>query len=84
MASRMRMTPDQLTQALLKSGIHVNTLKSRIRADMTWQQLVRGRYQSILQIGEKDLVELKERLEALLRDVASSDARLNSTASPRN
>jgi peptidyl-prolyl cis-trans isomerase SurA len=56
MASRMRMTPDQLTQALLKSGIHVNTLKSRIRADMTWQQLVRGRYQSILQIGEKDLL----------------------------
>ena len=32
-----------------------------------------------VQNGEKDLVELKEHLEALLRDVASSDARLNST-----
>jgi peptidyl-prolyl cis-trans isomerase SurA len=56
MASRMRSTPEQLTQALSKAGIHVNTLKARIRADMTWQQLVRGRYQSILQVGEKDLL----------------------------
>ena len=57
MASRMRSTPDQLTQALSKAGIHVSTLKARIRADMTWQQLVRGRYQSILQVGDKDLLE---------------------------
>lgn len=56
MASRMRSTPEQLTQALTKAGIHVNTLKARIRADMTWQQLVRGRYQSILQVGDKDLL----------------------------
>jgi peptidyl-prolyl cis-trans isomerase SurA len=56
MASRMRSTPEQLTQALMKSGIHASTLKARIRADITWQQLVRGRYQSILQIGEKDLL----------------------------
>ena len=56
MASRMRSTPEQLTQALSKAGIHVNTLKARIRADMTWQQLVRGRYQSILQVGDKDLL----------------------------
>jgi peptidyl-prolyl cis-trans isomerase SurA len=56
MASRMRSTPEQLTQALSKAGIHVTTLKARIRADMTWQQLVRGRYQSILQVGEKDLL----------------------------
>ncbi len=56
MASRMRLTTEQLNQALAKSGIHPSTLKSRIRADVTWQQLVRGRYQSILQIGDKDLL----------------------------
>jgi peptidyl-prolyl cis-trans isomerase SurA len=56
MASRMRQTPDGLAQALLKAGIHANNLKARIRADMTWQQLVRGRYQSVLQVGEKDLL----------------------------
>src|SRR5207249_1220763 len=37
-------------------GIHPNTLKSRIRADQVWSQLVRGRYSSSLQIGEKDLL----------------------------
>ena len=56
MASRMRLTPDQLVQALAKTGIHPSTLKSRIRADVTWQQLVRGRYQSVLQVGDKDLL----------------------------
>ena len=56
MASRMRYTPDQLVQGLAKSGVHASTLKSRIRADIAWQQLVRGRFQSILQVGEKDLL----------------------------
>ncbi len=56
MASRMRATADQLTQMLAKGGVNANTLKSRIRADIAWQQLVRGRYQSILQVGEKDLL----------------------------
>jgi peptidyl-prolyl cis-trans isomerase SurA len=56
MANRMRLTPDQLVQVLGKSGIHPSTLKSRIRADITWQQLVRGRYQSTLQVGDKDLL----------------------------
>jgi peptidyl-prolyl cis-trans isomerase SurA len=56
MASRMRMTADQMTQTLAKSGIGPSTLKTRIRADITWSQLVRGRYQSSLQIGEKDVL----------------------------
>jgi peptidyl-prolyl cis-trans isomerase SurA len=56
MASRMRMTTDQLTQQLARGGVTPGTLKSRIRADMIWPQLVRGRYQASLQIGEKDLL----------------------------
>jgi peptidyl-prolyl cis-trans isomerase SurA len=60
MASRMRLTADQMTQTLAKSGISGNTLKSRIRADLTWSQLVRGRFQSSLQIGDKDLLTAKE------------------------
>jgi peptidyl-prolyl cis-trans isomerase SurA len=56
MASRMRMNPEQLTQTLAKSGINAATLKQRIRADITWPQLVRGRFQSSLQIGEKDIL----------------------------
>ena len=60
MASRMRLTPEQLTQQLARSGINVATLKHRIRADIAWPQIVRGRYQSSLQIGEKDIVTAME------------------------
>jgi peptidyl-prolyl cis-trans isomerase SurA len=56
MASRMRLNADQLTQLLAKSGVNAATLKHRIRADITWPQLVRGRFQSSLQIGEKDIL----------------------------
>jgi peptidyl-prolyl cis-trans isomerase SurA len=56
MASRMRLTSEQLTQVLAKAGVHPATLKRRIRADITWPQLVKGRFQSITQIGEKDLL----------------------------
>jgi peptidyl-prolyl cis-trans isomerase SurA len=60
MAQRMRYTPEQLVEGLAKAGIHVNTLKARIRADLAWQQLVRGRFQAALQIGEKDIVAASE------------------------
>ena len=43
MANRMRMTTDQLTQVLAKAGVNATTLKHRIRADIAWPQLVRGR-----------------------------------------
>jgi peptidyl-prolyl cis-trans isomerase SurA len=55
MASRMHQTADQLTQNLQKGGVNPQTLKSRIRADSVWQQLVRGRYSASLQLSEKDI-----------------------------
>lgn len=60
MASRMRLTGDQLTELLAKSGITPATLKHRIKADITWPQLVRGRYQASLQVGEKEIVTVTE------------------------
>jgi peptidyl-prolyl cis-trans isomerase SurA len=55
MASRMRQSADQLTQGLQKGGVNPQTLKSRIRADSVWQQLVRGRFAPSLQLNEKDV-----------------------------
>ena len=55
MSSRMRITPEQLTKSLESQGIRPDTLKSRIRADMVWSSLVRGRYKESLQVGEKDV-----------------------------
>jgi len=50
MAGRMRQTSAQLTENLGKSGVNASTLKARIKADLTWQNLVRGRFQSSLQL----------------------------------
>ena len=55
MASRMHVTGTQLTENLAKSGVSAYTLKDRIRAEASWNQLVRGRYQSSLQLSEKDV-----------------------------
>jgi peptidyl-prolyl cis-trans isomerase SurA len=57
MSGRMRITPDQLTKSLESQGIRPDTLKARIKADMVWSNLVRGRYKESLQIGEKDVEE---------------------------
>ena len=59
-ASRMRLTPEQLTEQLAKSGVNPSTLKARLKADMTWPQLVRGRYRESLQIGDKDILTAME------------------------
>jgi peptidyl-prolyl cis-trans isomerase SurA len=58
MSSRMRITPDQLTKSLETQGIRPDTLKNRIKADMVWTSLVRGRYKESLQVGEKDVAEV--------------------------
>ncbi|WP_022723404.1 SurA N-terminal domain-containing protein [Rhodopseudomonas sp. B29] len=55
MSSRMRMTPDQMTKMLGAQGIRPETLKQRIRAEMVWTSLVRGRFKDSLLVGEKDI-----------------------------
>lgn len=60
MASRMRMNSDQLNKTLAAKGIRPETLKLRIRSDMTWGNLVRGRFQSSLLVPEKELAGVGE------------------------
>jgi peptidyl-prolyl cis-trans isomerase SurA len=55
MSSRMRITPEQLTKSLESQGIRPDTLRARIKAEMVWTSLVRGRYKESLQVGEKDV-----------------------------
>ena len=55
MGSRMRISADQLTKSLESQGIRPDTLKARLRADMVWTSLVRGRFKESLQVGEKDV-----------------------------
>lgn len=67
MAQRMRLSANQLTEVLEKRGVRPETLRSRIKADMVWGSLVRGRFKESLQIGERDVAaavrEKEEKLE---------------------
>ena len=60
MAKRMHLTSDQLTQTLAQGGVDAKTLKARILADTTWQYIIRGKFQSSLQINEKSVLDKME------------------------
>ena len=53
MSQRMRITPDQLTKSLESQGVRPETLKARIKAEMVWTSLVRGRYKESLRSARK-------------------------------
>ena len=55
MATRQHVTPQQFAQALEHSGIQPSALKARLRAELTWNQLVRGKFAASLQVSESDL-----------------------------
>jgi peptidyl-prolyl cis-trans isomerase SurA len=55
MSQRMRTTPEGLTKSLESAGVRPDTFKARIKAEMVWGSLVRGRYKESLQVGEKDV-----------------------------
>jgi peptidyl-prolyl cis-trans isomerase SurA len=55
MSTRMRLTPEQLTKSLETQGIRPETLKARMKAEMVWGSLVRGRFKESLQVGEKEV-----------------------------
>ncbi len=56
-ASNLKLTPSQLTQALAQQGVDSSTLKKRLRAQVTWQQLVRARAQATTQVNSTDVAE---------------------------
>jgi peptidyl-prolyl cis-trans isomerase SurA len=74
MGSKMKLANgDQFAQFLATKGIYPGTLKSRIRAEIVWQQLVRGRYQSSLQVGEKDILTALENKQSDQQEGVSFD-----------
>jgi peptidyl-prolyl cis-trans isomerase SurA len=73
MGKRMNLTAQQLTQTLEKGGVDSGTLKSRIRADTTWQQIVRGKYQSSFQFRDKDVLAAIETRKKDDKDAEGTD-----------
>jgi peptidyl-prolyl cis-trans isomerase SurA len=60
MARRSGMNSEQFGKLIMQQGVVPDTLKARIRADTVWARLVRGRYQSTFQLGEKDILSALE------------------------
>ncbi len=57
MARRMRASPKQFTDNLAQQGVVSETLKSRLKADIVWNQIIRGRFQSSFQFSDKDVAD---------------------------
>lgn len=60
MGSRMGIGAEQLTKTLGGHGIRPETLKARLKADMVWSSLVRGRFKQSLQVGEKEVTAIAQ------------------------
>jgi len=57
LAKNQHITPQQFGQFLERGGVSPNTVKARIRAEMTWSQLVRGKFSATLEIGDSDVAQ---------------------------
>jgi peptidyl-prolyl cis-trans isomerase SurA len=55
LASRMSLTSQKLIQALTANGTSAESLKRRLRAEVAWGNLVRGRYKATLEIRDRDV-----------------------------
>jgi peptidyl-prolyl cis-trans isomerase SurA len=56
-------TADQFSKMLEGRGVNPNTLKARLKADMTWNQMVRGKFSQQLNPSEKDIFEAEMKTE---------------------
>lgn len=64
MARENNMSVDDFLSALKAQGINPETLYQEIRAQMSWQRWIQGRYGSRLRIGEDQIKAVQARLAA--------------------
>ena len=64
MAKQNNTTVKQFTAALANAGVGVDTLKQELRAQISWQRWIRGRYGSRLRIGEDQIKAVQAKLAA--------------------
>lgn len=65
MARENNMSADQFLGALKSQGIGSETLYQQVRAQMSWQRWIQGRYGSRLRIGEDQIKATETRLAAV-------------------
>jgi peptidyl-prolyl cis-trans isomerase SurA len=64
MARDAHMTSQQMLTALAQQGIGPETLRSQLRAELSWRDWIRGRYGSQVMVGEDQIRAFQQRLAA--------------------
>jgi peptidyl-prolyl cis-trans isomerase SurA len=70
-ARRAHQTSKQFAEGLAHTGINVAALKRRIKADMTWSAIIRGKFPSVNAVGEKDVLTAMESKKIDEKDAVS-------------
>ena len=60
MAHRSRKTVKEFAAQLASQGVLISTLKTRIKAQMIWTQVIRGKYQASFQFNENEILAATE------------------------
>ncbi|WP_091738639.1 peptidylprolyl isomerase [Phenylobacterium immobile] len=63
-AKSNNLTRDQFVGELSKQGVSPDSLRQQIRAQMSWQRWINGRYGSRLRVGEDQIKATQQRLAA--------------------
>lgn len=64
MARQNNMTFDQFKTVLGNQGIGIDSLRQQVRAQMSWNRWIQGRYGSRLRVGEDQVKATQQRLTA--------------------
>lgn len=64
MAKQNRMTAQQFAAQMSSQNIGIETLKQQLRAQVSWQRWIRGRYGSRLRIGDDQINAQLQRIQA--------------------
>lgn len=57
MAQRQGVTKEQFTQFLARAGVSPNAVKARIRAELIWGQMIRGKFSASLHVGDAEILQ---------------------------
>lgn len=74
-ARNVKMSPSQLSTALRRGGVQPTTLKSRLKAQLAWNQLVQSRFRGKVKVDESDIlaalkkIDEEERLKSIEYDL---------------
>jgi len=55
-ARNVKMSPGQLSKALGQGGVKPKTLKTRLKAQLAWSQIVQARFRGKIDVNESDII----------------------------